>query len=81
MLKLLGEICRRLGWCSGSRSDLSHLRQSSYLSPRQIDELREVLAPWLQTGRIKFEQPAVAHYDSVTAGVPLRESLTVRGWL
>lgn len=58
----------------------SHLRQSSYLSPRQIDELREVLA-LVQTGRIKFEQLAVAHYDSVTAGVPLRESLTVRGWL
>lgn len=32
-------------------------------------------------GIIKFEQVAVAYYDFVIAGVSLKESLAVRGWL
>ncbi|MBI5173914.1 MAG: hypothetical protein HY986_13585 [Candidatus Melainabacteria bacterium] len=59
---------------------LSRLKQSGSYSQKQLDELREVLT-LVQTGTIKFEQLAVAHYDSVTAGVPLRESLSARGWL
>lgn len=59
---------------------LSRLKLSGSYSQKQLDEISEVLA-LVQEGIIKFEQVAVAHYDFVTVGVPLKESLTVRGWL
>lgn len=56
------------------------LKQSNGYTKKQIDELREILS-LVPAGRIRLEQVAVAYYDFAMVGVPLRESLTVRGWL
>lgn len=59
---------------------MARLSQSNAMSEREFQAISKGVK-LIREGTINFEKFAVAYYDEVTSGVPLLESLAVRGWL